>query len=345
MPTPAEVRNWSVDGLSEVGAAATKIADAVLQASDSMYTAIHDGLAWQGEAKTAADAKSETERTQMRAIVTAYDDLGTACTTAFGAMEHPLAEIKTILKTYVVAPVSISDDWTITGVEDWDSEAGLQLARIPELLSTLLAADATAGAEITAAVGELDRMAPPSALATLTAEIQKIKAQDPNAVPDAIATSPASFWAPDIPATTANTIIGVMTDVTRDGLETSAQAAGRTGVLRWVENWGKLGPSGRFTSGLSHFGIVGNAVGTVPAIVNDVNGGMSKPEAIVSESAGTVVGMGLGGLAGAAVSGGTIGATLGSIVPGAGTAAGFVVGAAVGAGASYLTSKLIQRWW
>lgn len=346
MPTPTEVLSWNVDGLATVGDAATKIGDAVLKASDSMYTAIHDGLDWKGEAATAAENKADTERTQMRAIVTAYDDLGTAAKGAFSEMEHPLAEIKTILRTYVVSPIAISDDWTVTGVDDWDSEAGLELQRLSGLLSTLLTADAKWGQQITDAVGELQRMAPDSTLTTTIAEIQKIKKEDPNAVADAIATSPASFWAPDIPATTASTIIGAMTDVTRDGLENAATRAANDGVLKWVEQWGerthntsRLGAI-RVPSGFSRMGIIGNAIGTVPAIANDINSGMSSSEAIVSESVGTGVGMAAG-----AVSGAYVGAAVGSVIPGAGTAVGFVVGAGVGAVFSHFTSKGIQRLW
>ncbi|MFI6868367.1 hypothetical protein [Nocardia sp. NPDC050406] len=345
MPTPSEVLSWNVDGLATVGDAATKIADAILKASDTLYTAIHDGLDWKGAAATAAETKAENERTQMRAIVTAYDDLGTATKGAFSEMEHPLAEIKTILRTYVVPPVAISDDWTVTGVEDWDSEAGLELERLSGLLTTLLAADAKWGQQIADAVGEVQRMAPAAVLATTTTEIQKIKAQDPNAVADAIATSPASFWAPDIPTTTANVIIGSMTDVTRDKLDGAARA-GNDGVLKWVQNWGerthntsRIGPV-KITSGLSRMGIIGNAIGTVPAIADDIDGGMSRSEAIVSESVGTGVGMAAGALSGAYA-----GAAIGSVFPGAGTAVGFVVGAGVGAVFSHFTSKGIQRLW
>lgn len=342
MPTPAEVLSWNVSGLSTTGDTATKIADAILQAADSMYTAIHDGLDWQGDARQAADAKADRERTQMRAIVTAYDDLGTACLNAFRDMEHPLAEIKTIFQLYVTPPVAVADDWTITGVEDWDSEAGLELQRLSGLVSTLLAADATWGGKITDAVGELQRMAPAEALTAIGIEIQKIKAQDPNAVTDDIATHPTFSWAPDVPGTTANTIIGSMTEAQRASLQTAATGVGDAKVLKWVQNWGERG---RWSTGMSRFGIVGNAIGTVPSITNDINGGMDPTQAIVSESVGTAVGMGVGTLAGAAISGGAMGATLGSVVPGAGTAVGFVVGAVVGGGASYLTSKLIQKWW
>ncbi|QIS17769.1 hypothetical protein [Nocardia terpenica] len=61
-------------------------------------------------------------------MATAYDDLATACTGAHDEMGHPLSEIKTILQLYAVPPVVVADDWSITGVDDWNSEAGQQLS-------------------------------------------------------------------------------------------------------------------------------------------------------------------------------------------------------------------------
>ena len=133
----------------------------------------------------------------------------------------------------------------------------------------------------------------------------------------------------------------------------AAKDAGDAGVLKWVENWGKAGKEGAWTSdissGFSRIGIAGSVVGTVPAIVDDINGGMDTTEAVVSESGGTAAGLLAGGVAGGwasgAVSGALVGTEIGTVVPGAGNAVGFVVGAAVGAGASYLGSKGIQKLW
>ncbi|MBH0780499.1 hypothetical protein [Nocardia bovistercoris] len=126
-----------------------------MKASNSMHTVIHDDLAWQGEARQAAEDKADREQTQMRTIATAFYDLGTACAGAARDMEYPLTEIKTIFQHYVAAPVTVADDWRITGVEDWDSEAGTQLSRLAGLVSTLATADAQWGAKITEANEQL----------------------------------------------------------------------------------------------------------------------------------------------------------------------------------------------
>lgn len=130
--------------------------------------------------------------------------------------------------------------------------------------------------------------------------------------------------APDIPTTVAASTIGVMADGTGDLLK-SAAVSSADDVARNI---------GR---GLGPFGA---AIGTVPAIMADIDGGMDADKAIVSESAGAVV----GGFVGWGTGAGT-GAMVGSVVPGAGTAAGFVVGAIFGGIASWGTSKGIQAAW
>ncbi|MGW5452009.1 hypothetical protein [Nocardia sp. NPDC003979] len=344
MAPPADVLTWDLSHLPAVATSAGEIADAIVVAAGTMHNTIHNGLIWKGDAKTAAEDKADEEQTQMRAIAVAYDDLEAACNGAYQAMNQPLADIKTIYQNYVTGKVSVTDDWSVHGVDDWNSEAGIQLARLPGLASALITADATWGQKIADANSELDRMAPASALTATAAAITAIKNEDPSAIPDSIATSPASHWAPDKAAMTAAAIAGAMTDGTRMGLESAAKDAADKGVLKWVENWGKLDDAGKYTTGLSRLGIVGNVIGTVPAIANDINGGMNPTEAIVSESAGTAVGMAAGSAAGV-WAGGAAGAALGSVVPGAGTAVGFVVGAGVGAGMAYLTSKSIQWVW
>ncbi|WP_433599988.1 hypothetical protein ACQPXH_31135 [Nocardia sp. CA-135953] len=193
MPTPSEVLKWDIAGLAIAATNASQIADAIIKASNGMFTTVHDDLAWKGVAADAARSKAEREQTQMRAIATAYDDLSTACSNAHRDMEHPLAEIKTIFQHYAVAPIVVASDWSITGVDDWDSEAGKQLSRLSGLVSTLTAADAQWGAKITEANDELAQMAPASVLAAANTQIQQDKAKDDRADPERMRTSAAAF--------------------------------------------------------------------------------------------------------------------------------------------------------
>ncbi|WP_084514409.1 hypothetical protein [Nocardia acidivorans] len=192
MPTPLDVLKWDVSGYATTATNATQIADAIVKASGTMHATILD-LLWQGTARQSAEAKADAEQTQMRAIATAYDDLATACAGAASTMADPIATIKSIILNYVHPPVSIGDDWSIEGVEDWNSEAGVQLSRLAGLASTLFAADAEWGAKIAAANSELEAMAPANALAAANAVIQADKKNDTRADPERIRTSAAAF--------------------------------------------------------------------------------------------------------------------------------------------------------
>ncbi len=104
--------------------------------------------------------------------------------------------------------------------------------------------------------------------------------------------------------------------------------------------WG-TSKNGQWSTGFSRLGIVGNVIGTVPAIANDIEGGMDPTKAVVSETAGTAAGMAVGNWATSAATG----AMVGSVAPGVGTAVGFVVGAGIGALTAYGVSKSIQWVW
>lgn len=193
MATPNEVLSWDVSGLQAVAVNATAIADATIKAADTMYVTLHDDLAWKGDARQAAEDKADRERTQMRAIATAYDDLGTACAGAARDMAHSLAEIRIIFQHYVFPPVSVADDWTVSGVQDWNSEAGVQLSRLVGLVSALAGSDAQWGAKIAQANQELEAMAPESALTEATKAIEDVKTQNSRSDPDRLRTSAAAF--------------------------------------------------------------------------------------------------------------------------------------------------------
>ncbi|MBO0853530.1 MAG: hypothetical protein J2P18_07165 [Nocardia sp.] len=172
---------------------ATKIADTIIRASNEMHTTVHDSLSWDGAAARAAGDKADREQAQIRAVATAYDDLAGACAGAARDIEYPVAEIKTILNIYAVAPVAVADNWVVSGIDDWDSEAGIQLARLAGLVTTLQTADARWGAAIAAANDELSGLAPSSALRFANTRIKQDRSTDARANPDRIRTSAAAF--------------------------------------------------------------------------------------------------------------------------------------------------------
>lgn len=192
MPTPGEVLNWDVAGLQKVADNATAIADVITTTGNGMQNAIY-GLAWTGEARTAAEGRADREQSQVRAIATAYDELAAICSAAARDISHPVSEIGSIFQYYVSPPVTVGDDWSIDGVEDWNSESGIQLARLSGLVGTLQSLDAQWGAKIAAANDALAAAAPPSALATINASISATVADDPRSDPERLRTSAAAF--------------------------------------------------------------------------------------------------------------------------------------------------------
>ncbi len=133
-------------------------------------------------------------------------------------------------------------------------------------------------------------------------------------------------WQPDYPATFASATIGVMTDVTEKGLTKAAVSS--------VDDVGKL--IGK------RLGPAGAVLGVIPAINNDIAGGMSPTKAIVTEgaaaagafAAGTYVGTWVGGIAGTFIP-----------IPVLSTAVGVGVGAVVGGGVGWAGSKFLQSIW
>ncbi|MBJ8348917.1 hypothetical protein [Antrihabitans sp. YC2-6] len=193
MATPGQVRNWDVSGLQSVADRATQIADVVFASAGKMHSTIHDDLVWQGDARIAACDAADREQAQMRAIAVAYDHLAAAYSGAGRDMTYPLAEIKAILRNYVAPPVTVADDWTVSGVDDWDSEAGLALLRLSGLVSSLLTADSEWGTKINAANDELAAMAPTAAIDSARTQIEQDKARDRRTDPVRMRTSAAAF--------------------------------------------------------------------------------------------------------------------------------------------------------
>ncbi|MGA9869651.1 MAG: hypothetical protein WBQ44_00685 [Rhodococcus sp. (in: high G+C Gram-positive bacteria)] len=136
-------------------------------------------------------------------------------------------------------------------------------------------------------------------------------------------------WTPDYQAMAAGVTIGAVSDATGHGLATAA-AASSDDLAHSIGR--RLGPAGA-------------VVGTIPAIANDIDGGMDPTKAIVTESAGTVVGVAAGGALGSMASAAVAGSAMGSVVPGAGTAVGLIVGLGVGAMMAYGVPKIGQRLW
>jgi hypothetical protein len=74
----------------------------------------------------------------------------------------------------------VHDDWSITGVTDWNSEAGQQLSRIAGLWSTLYTAELKWGLKLSHAHFLISTIGSDTALKNEVSEMKKIKSEDPS---------------------------------------------------------------------------------------------------------------------------------------------------------------------
>lgn len=291
-----------------------------------------DALAetWDGPAASAAAARVVQEGSLGKGVSGAFNEIGTQFRAASrildGARQHLVATVTnargqgfTVHEDGVVDPAG-KLSWLVIAPPETRDAARIQ---IEEEAAALTAAVVDALRKANDAATDASKL--------IKGAITLLEDAGAKAVAgDVITVGNDKFTLkPDVPTTTAASTIGVMADGTKAALTNAAVSSGDD-VAKYI---GK---------GLGPFGA---AIGTVPAIMADINGGMDADKAIVSESAGAVAGLAIGtyfgGLAGSAASG----AVIGSIVPGAGTAVGLVVGGVVGGLASYGTSKSIQAVW
>ncbi|WP_146097750.1 TPR repeat region-containing protein [Nocardia nova] len=107
--------------LAVVAEDAAKLRDAIDTQADTMNRTIH-GLEWSGAAFQAAGDRADREKTQQRAVATAYDDLSTALHGAENEAGWLIVEIKRTVHN-LPADWSVADDFNITYHKDADKNA------------------------------------------------------------------------------------------------------------------------------------------------------------------------------------------------------------------------------
>ncbi|WP_072691149.1 hypothetical protein [Rhodococcus marinonascens] len=295
--------------------------------------AAQDALAetWHGGAASAAATRVVRERSLGSAVSEAFTEMGTQFRAASGILDSARQHVVSLVSNTRGRGFNVHNDGVVdaAGMIGW-------LALAPESTRDFarLRMEKEA-AELTISVVEALRQANQAATEAnglIRRAIEQLTDAGAAVVPtDVIAVGAEFSWKLDsaaTKATTAASTIGIMTDAVGTGLKSAAAASG--------DDVGRLIGRG--------FGPFGAALGAVPAITTDIDGGMDPTKAVVSESVGAGVGLAVGtgaGIAGSALAGGAIG----SVVPGAGTAAGLVVGAIAGGLATYTISKGIQQLW
>ncbi|EOM75840.1 hypothetical protein DW322_13255 [Rhodococcus rhodnii] len=319
--TIGNVRSWrptdidvAARGISELG----EFIDGAAESVEADQNALAE--TWSGEAAVAAGDRVVDECRMMTRIRSELLELAEAYSNAARALDRAQTHVDNTVSAATAAGFDVDVSGRArpmtAGVVDPAGFAQLQSEADAhtEAIHDALRQAADVANDVAKILG--------SAVDTLDDSVAKAR------VGTVEATAEGFSWEPDWPATAAATIVSGMSDATARGLTTAAAAVGDD-VAR---NIGRgLGPAGAI-------------LGTIPAIHNDIAGGMDPTKAVVTEGAGAVAGLGIGALSGLGASAAT-GALVGSAVPGVGTVVGFVVGAGFGAFASWGVSKGLQNAW
>ncbi|WP_301845029.1 hypothetical protein [Rhodococcus pyridinivorans] len=326
-PGVAAVRSWNPDALRITADHLDVLVDTLDDRMKGLLTE-QDVLAerWSGDAARAAAARVVRERSLGSAIAEALLQVAEAYRTGAWLVEGTRLHLLSVVGGAEQSGFTVHDDGTV----DPSDQIHILSAILPAEARVRLEHEATELTHtVTGALEQASRAATETA-DRITAAVAVLEAARDAAAPGKVVQNENGefSWWPDWPSTIAASTIGAMSGATKELLTDAAVASGDD-VARNIARG--MNPAAA-------------AVGTVPAIVNDIKGGMDPTEAVVSESAGTVVGM-VGAFLASKGTTAAIGAATGSVVPGVGTAAGFAVGLVFGGFATWYTSKRIQELW
>ncbi|MFF0242736.1 hypothetical protein ACFYRW_21300 [Rhodococcus pyridinivorans] len=326
-PGVAAVRSWNTDALRITADHLDVLVDTLDDRMKGLLTE-QDVLAerWSGDAARAAAARVVRERSLGSAIAEALLQIAEAYRTGAWLVEGTRLHLRSVVGGAEQSGFTVHDDGTVDPSDQI------------RILSAMLPAEAVAEARVrleheatdlthavTGALEQASRAATETA-DRITAAVAVLEAARDAAAPGKVVQNENGefSWWPDWAATTAASTIGIMADTTKEGLKEAAISSGDD-LARNISR------------GMNPAAI---ALGTVPAIVNDIESGMDPTKAIVTESTASA----LGGVA--AWAGAKGGAALGTMIaPGVGTAVGLAVGALAGGLTTYISSKGFQALW
>ncbi|WP_460723111.1 WXG100 family type VII secretion target [Nocardia heshunensis] len=160
---------WNLQALADIATDCGTIVTAVDATAESMNRTIHN-LDWSGLAANAATDRADRERTQVRTLAGAYDQLGNACRQAFDSMDHVVTDIRTGVGLLHKDGFTVGEDFTVKHVDAAEAErAANETARLQGLATTLGADDDKFAAAMSKAIGDLRTFAPESAVASILA--------------------------------------------------------------------------------------------------------------------------------------------------------------------------------
>lgn len=328
-PGVRSVTAWNPHALR---ATAVELDDLVDELDDRMKGLLNDqdvlAEQWKGNAANAAALRVVRERSLGSAIAGALLQVADAYRTGAPIVEGA--------RMHVVGLVRAAESQSFTVHDNGIVDAANQISLLRALLPPGATYD-TASLQLERQAAELSvalvdalqqaAAAADDAMGRINAAVAVLEDSAKAATPGKVVQSEDGTFSlpPDVPATVAASTIGIMSEATKEGLKSAALSTGDDlgrGIAR----------------GLGPYAAV---LGTIPAINNDIEGGMDPTKAVVTESAGSAVGFATGTYAGTKL-GGLIGT---AIAPGVGTAAGILIGAAVGGFFTWGVSKGTQAAW
>ncbi|AHH21063.1 hypothetical protein NONO_c62930 [Nocardia nova SH22a] len=166
IPPKSQVMGWKTGALGEIAADAAKIRDAIDTDADMMNRTIH-GLDWSGAAFEAAADRADREKTQQRAVATAYDDLATALQGAEGDTGWLIEQIQSHVRNNSFPGWTIGEDYVIDTHDvdnpDLQQRADNATASLKSLSQQLGEAIDKWAPKIAEAVGSISGTAPATA--------------------------------------------------------------------------------------------------------------------------------------------------------------------------------------
>lgn len=116
---------WNID-MGSVAPKAELIATGIRDAADDMQKTV-DGLNWSGEGRRGAANRAERERSQMRLVADAFDDLATACRNGQDSMAPMVVTAKQTVTTLRDSGFEVDNaDWSVS--DPYNYQAALEAA-------------------------------------------------------------------------------------------------------------------------------------------------------------------------------------------------------------------------
>ncbi|MEC3957261.1 hypothetical protein VMT65_29800 [Nocardia sp. CDC153] len=161
-PTKDQVLSWNPLSLAEVASSANSIVITIDNSADTVQRTIHN-LDWSGTAATAALGRADHEYTQVKAVATAYFTLADACSQAYSAMQPVIADLQASVKALEGDHFTVDQDFTVKDTRSDNKradDATNDTIRLQGLAKTLGESDEAWATKITAAIAEIEKLAP-----------------------------------------------------------------------------------------------------------------------------------------------------------------------------------------